>query len=150
MWRTSARSFKSSSFPILFQALLLVVLAASLALSQKSTTADAVLPKYDATTETKAKGVVDEVTQFSLANKRQITELTLKSGNDTLRIFVSPKSFQDDMGVSFSKGDQISLTGSKVKMEDEEVILGKEIVKGNDTLLLRDDKGNPVWNWPSK
>lgn len=116
-------------------------------LAQKNNSDDTVLPKYDSHTETKAKGVVDEVKELPLANKREITELTVKSGNDTFRVFVSPKSFQDEMGVNFSKGDEISLTGSKVKLEDADVILGKEVVKGNDTLLLRDDKGNPVWTW---
>jgi len=118
------------------------------ALAQKANPDDAiVLPKYDAHTETKSKGVVDEIKELTLTNKREITELMVKSGSDTLRVFVSPKSFQDDMGVTFSKGDEISLTGSKVKLEDADVILGKEIVKGNDTLLLRDDKGDPVWTW---
>jgi hypothetical protein len=27
------------------------------------------------------------------------------------------------------------------------MILAREVVKGNDTLVLRDDKGKPVWNW---
>jgi hypothetical protein len=26
-------------------------------------------------------------------------------------------------------------------------ILAREVVKGTDTLVLRDDKGNPVWTW---
>ena len=130
--------------------LLLVLLVVTPARAQKNTSNETVLPKYDSHTETKTKGVVDEVKEFPLANKREITELMVKSGNDTFRVFLCPKSFQDEMGVSFSKGDEISLTGSKVKLEDADVILGKEVVKGNDTLLLRDDKGNPVWTWHSK
>jgi len=130
--------------------LLVLWLVANPVLAQKNTADEPVLPKYDSHTETKTKGVVDEIKEFSLANKREITELMVKSGNDTFRVFLCPKSFQDEMGVNFSKGDEISLTGSKVKLEDAEVILGKEVVKGNDTLLLRDDKGNPVWTWPNK
>jgi len=130
--------------------LLLVLLVIIPALGQKAGPNDTVLPKYDSHTETKTKGVVDEIKEIPLSSKREITELMVKSGSDTLRVFLCPKSFQDDMGVSFSKGDEISLTGSKVKLEDADVILGKEVVKGNDTLLLRDDKGNPVWTWHSK
>ena len=126
----------------------LLLLLAAPAFAQKANSDEAiVLPKYDSHTETKTKGIVDEIKELTLANKREITELIVKSGSDTVRVFVSPKSFQDDMGVSFNKGDEISLTGSKVKLEDADVILGKEIVKGNDTLLLRDDKGDPVWTW---
>jgi hypothetical protein len=52
----------------------------------------------------------------------------------------------DDMGMDFSKGDEISLTGSKIKQADSELFLAREIVKGNNTFALRDAKGNPVWN----
>ena len=50
------------------------------------------------------------------------------------------------MGISFSKGDEIAVTGSKVKQEAGDVILARELVRGTDTLVLRDDKGAPVWN----
>jgi hypothetical protein len=54
------------------------------------------------------------------------------------------------MGVGFSKGDEIAVTGSKVKQDGADLVLAREVVKGNDTLVLRDDKGNPVWNWQRK
>jgi hypothetical protein len=50
------------------------------------------------------------------------------------------------MGISFSKGDEIAVTGSKVKQEASDVILARELVKGADTLLFRDSKGHPVWD----
>jgi hypothetical protein len=50
------------------------------------------------------------------------------------------------MGITFAKGEQISFTGSKVKGEESEVILAREIVKGADTWTLRDAKGSPVWD----
>ena len=62
-------------------------------------------------------------------------------------VILCPKSFLDDMGVSFNKGDDIALTGSKVKQNGTDLILAREVVKGDVTLALRDDKGNPVWNW---
>lgn len=143
----TARSYIVPLLSRLSTILILVLSVVLPAPAQKSNSGDTVLPKYDSHTETKAKGIVDEIKEFPLANKREITELTVKSGSDMLRVFLCPKSFQDDMGVTFGKGDEISLTGSKVKLEDAEVILGKEVVKGNDTLLLRDDKGDPVWTW---
>jgi hypothetical protein len=53
----------------------------------------------------------------------------------------------DDMGVSFSKGDELAFTGSKVKYGGADLILAREVVRGTETLVLRDEKGNPVWNW---
>ena len=101
-------------------------------------------PKYDAQNETKIKGTVDEVRLPSGA--KEIVYLVMKTGAEsTVEVYVCPKSFLDDMGVTFAKGDQITLTGSKVKQGDADLILAREIVKGTDTLVLRDDKGKPVW-----
>jgi hypothetical protein len=70
----------------------------------------------------------------------------IKSNEGKVVVYVCPKPFQDELGISFSKGEVITITGAKVKQEDSDVILARELVKGQDTILLRDDKGNPVWN----
>lgn len=103
-------------------------------------------PKYDVHTETKMKGTVDEVRLPPKGSEKEAVHLVLKSGTDTVDAFLCPKSFLDDMGVSFSKGDEISLTGSKVKQGEADLILAREVVKGTDTLVLRDEKGKPVWS----
>jgi hypothetical protein len=38
------------------------------------------------------------------------------------------------------------VTGSKVKQDASDIILVRELIKGTDTLMFRDDKGNPVWD----
>ncbi|PYV80725.1 MAG: hypothetical protein DMG93_18110 [Acidobacteria bacterium] len=74
----------------------------------------------------------------------------MKNGADTVEIYLCPKSFLDDMGFTFSKGDEITVTGSKVKQDGTDLVLAKQTERGNDTLVLRDDKGAPVWMWSSK
>jgi hypothetical protein len=130
----------------LFLLTLSILLCSAAAVSQKAAAAIAVLPKYDSQTETKAKGVVEDLKVFTLGKRNDYTELMVKSGNDTLEIYLSPKPFEDEMGISFAKGDEISITGSKIKEEDGDVILAREIVKGVDTFMFRDDKGKPVWD----
>jgi hypothetical protein len=132
---------------VLFHIPLFLLLCVSPALSQKAQQDDASLPKYDLHTETKTKGVVDEVKLFPLGIRRDFTELIIKSGDDKVHIYVCPKPFQEEMGISFSKGDEIAVTGSKVKQETADVILARELVRGADTLLFRDDKGKPGWDW---
>ena len=104
-------------------------------------------PKYDQKTETKTKGVVDEVKTFTLGTRKDFIELIVKSGDETVPVYVCPKPFEDEMGITFSKGDQVFVTGSKVKQEAADVILAREVVRGTDTLVFRDDKGNAVWDW---
>lgn len=104
-------------------------------------------PKYDTSTEAKFKGTIEDLKLPPKGSEKEITYITIKSGADTMEIYLCPKSFMDDMGVSFAKGDEIAFTGSKVKTGDADMVLAREVVKGTDTLVLRDDKGNPVWNW---
>jgi hypothetical protein len=115
-------------------------------LAQKASQDANILPKYDLHTEMKTKGTVDEVNLLPLGSKKDLTELIIKNGEDKIHIYVCPKTFEEEMGISFSKGDEISVMGSKVKQEALEVILARELVKGTDTLVFRDDKGNPVWD----
>lgn len=104
------------------------------------------MPKYDLLTETKIKGVIDAVNLLSVGTRKDFTELVIKSGDDSTHIYLCPKPFQEEMGISFTKGDQIAVTGSKVKQDTSDVILARELVKGTDTLMFRDDKGKPVWD----
>jgi hypothetical protein len=117
------------------------------ALAQKAAD-DTVLPKYDPKTEMKTDGIVEEIKVLPMGTRKDFTELILKSksGDDKIHIYLSPKPYQDEMGISFTKGDEIAVTGSKVKQETAEVILAREIIKGSDTLLFRDGAGKPVWD----
>jgi hypothetical protein len=78
----------------LFRLRLFLVLCVSPALSQKAQPDDATLPKYDLHTETKTKGVVDEVKLLPLGTRKDFTELIIKSGDDKVHIYVCPKPFQ--------------------------------------------------------
>ena len=132
---------------ILFRISLFLLLCVAPGLSPAAQQDDSGLPKYDLHTETKTKGVVEEVKLLPLGTRKDFTELIIQSGDDKVHIYVCPKTFQEEMGISFSKGDQIAVTGSKVKQEGSDVILARELVKGQDTVLFRDDKGSPVWDW---
>ena len=123
-----------------------LLLCAIPALAQKTEPKDTAAPKYDLHTETKTKGVVDEVNLLSFGTRKDFTELIIKSGDDKIHIYVCPKPFEDEMGITFAKGDEIAVTGSKVKQDTSDIILVRELIKGTDTLMFRDDKGNPVWD----
>jgi hypothetical protein len=125
---------------------LVVLLCVAPGLSQKKPAEAAGLPKYDLQTEIKTKGVVDEINALSVGTRKDFTELVIKSGDDKIHIFVCPKPFQDEMGITFAKGDEIAVTGSKVKQDTSDVILAREMARGTDTFMFRDAKGNPVWD----
>jgi hypothetical protein len=104
-------------------------------------------PKYDLQSESKIKGIVEELRQPPKGSEKQVTHLLLKNGTETVDVYLCPASFLEDMGMTFKKGDEITLTGSKVKQDASDLVLAREVLKGTDALVLRDDKGAPVWNW---
>ncbi|MGA2858789.1 MAG: hypothetical protein ABSE40_18110 [Candidatus Sulfotelmatobacter sp.] len=132
---------------VLLRIALFLLFCVTPVLSQKAEPSDAGLPKYDLHTGTKTKGVVEEVNLLSVGTRKDFTELIIKSGDEKVHVYVCPKPFQDEMGISFSEGDEIAVTGSKVKQEASDIVLARELVKGTDTLLFRDDKGKPIWDW---
>ena len=102
-------------------------------------------PKYDASTEIKMKGTVEDLKIPEKGHEKEIVHLVLKNADQTVDLYLCPKAFIDEMGVTFSKGDEISFTASKITLGGNEMMLAREVVKGQDTLVLRDDKGKPVW-----
>jgi len=120
-----------------------LLVASSTALVQ----AQAVAPKYDAGTEAKFKVTVEDLKLPPKGSVKEVAHLLVKSGDDSIDIYLCPKSFLDDMGATFAKGDEVTVTGSKIKQDGADLVLAREVVKGTDTLMLRDDKRKPVWNW---
>lgn len=109
--------------------------------------AGASLPKYDVHAEAKIKATIEEVKLPPKGSEKEIAHLQVNDGTNSVDVYLCPKTFLDDMGMSFTKGDAIAITGSKAKQGDSDVFLVREIVKGNDTFVLRDGKGDPVWDW---
>jgi len=139
--RGVSESLPSKACGILFLAVCFATLCLLPMLAQKASETSP--PKYDLRTETKIKGTLEEVKVPLKGSEKEVAHLLLKNGTETLDVYLCPKSFLDDMGVRFGKGDEIALTGSKVKQGEADLILAREVVKGNDTLVLPDEKGNP-------
>jgi len=141
----SVKTFINPATRFSLQVALLLILGVAPGVSQKTTAHDS-SPKYDLQTETKVKGVVEEINLVTFGTRKDFTELIVKSGDDDVHIYLCPKPFQEEVGISFSKDDQVAVTGSKVKQGTLDVILARELVKGTDTVQFRDEKGKPVWD----
>lgn len=129
------------------EAALSLLLISTPALAQKPQPDEKSVPKYDLQTEAKTKGIVEDTKLFTLGSRKDFVELIIKSGDGQVSVYLCPKSFEDEIGVTFSKGEEVAVTGSKVKQEEADVILAREVVRGTDTLMFRDNKGKPVWDW---
>ena len=130
----------ATSSPI-FNNLLTIIAVVFLATSAFSQA----LPKYDPATETKIKGVVEELKLVPPSGGKPIVYAAVKSGADTNEVFLCPKKFLDDMGIEFKPGEEIDVTGSKVKQDGADLILAREVGKAGETLTLRFKDGKPAW-----
>src|SRR5438552_3957448 len=84
------------------------------------------LLRYDLQTETKIKGTIQELKLPESQSKRAATELELKSDTGLVEVYLCPKAFLTDMGVNLDKGDEIQVTGSKIKQANGELFLARE------------------------
>jgi hypothetical protein len=123
---------------------LLVVVLLALSLSMLSQQA---VPKYDPAAEKIFKGSVEEVRERQCPMSHGIgSHVMLKLGDGSLiEVHLAPAKFVKVYELTFAKGDQLEVTGTKVKFEDVDTIFAREVKRGNDVFVFRDKEGHPVW-----
>lgn len=127
----------------------ILALAVPMAFAQKNSDAPA-MPKYDVSKEVKIKGTIEEVTEMTMAKGEAGVHLMVKTATETIEVRLCPSGYLKDFEIAFAKGQTVEVTGSKLKIDDKDVILAREVVQGNNTLTLRDKSGAPVWTWLKK
>jgi DNA/RNA endonuclease YhcR with UshA esterase domain len=105
------------------------------------------VPKYDATKEVTLKGVVTDVVDRTCPVSGGMgAHLMLKLGDgSSIEVHLAPTKFVKSYELVFKKGDQVEVIGSKVNFEDKDTIFARQVTRGNDSFVFRDDKGKPVW-----
>jgi hypothetical protein len=102
---------------------------------------------YDPATETTVKGTVEEVKQIpGQRGGASGAHLIVKNDKETLEVHLGPTAFLEKEKFTFAKGDQIEVTGSKVKIGAADALLAREVKKGDKTLTLRNAQGIPAWS----
>jgi hypothetical protein len=103
-------------------------------------------PIYNTATEVTLKGSVEAVNQVKGPQSWDSTHLSLKTDKETIDVHVGPSWFLAQNKMSFTKGDQIEVIGSRVKFGETDALIAREIKKGGETLTLRNAQGFPVWS----
>ncbi|MEJ2070947.1 MAG: hypothetical protein P8X65_14560 [Syntrophobacterales bacterium] len=75
-----------------------------------------------------------------------LVRFTLKTGKETIEVFLGPSSFVDKQSVKPAKGDRVEVKGSRQTGPQGRTFLSAaEVKKGDQVLKLRDDQGTPLW-----
>jgi hypothetical protein len=101
---------------------------------------------YDPNTETTFKAVVQEVKEVPGPGRGTGTHLTVKSGNDVYDVHVGPTWYLKQQKCTFATGDEVEVTGSKVKYQGADVIIARQIKKDGGAWTLRNARGIPLWS----
>lgn len=100
---------------------------------------------YDSKTELTTTGTIEDVTQLASGHGWHGTHLMVKTEAGRFDVHLGPSDYISSQQFSFAKGDQIEITGSKVNMQGNDVILAKEVKKDGKVLSLRNAQGMPNW-----
>ena len=129
--------------------------AAASAYAQRCAYCSGAAPGYDVATETTVSGTVDEVrTMTPAGGGRGMAmgmsgggiHLTLSTASGPVDVHVGPASFVASKNVSFAKGDALTVVGASVTVENQSLVVAREIRKEGQVLTLRDQKGFPLWS----
>src|SRR5215467_7829065 len=132
MGRTREKGVTMKSWMAILSVLALAVISAPVFAADKP---GAAVPKYDPATEITVKGTVDEVRDRQCAVSGGMGAHVILKMNDgkTIEVHLAPRKFVKTYELVFNKGDEIVVTGSKVKFEDLDTIFAREVKRGNDT-----------------
>ena len=72
--------------------------------------------------------------------------LTVKSSKEVISIHLGPEWYIRKQNISFVTKDKLSIKGSRITFEGKPAIIAAEVKKGNETLLLRNENGIPLWS----
>jgi hypothetical protein len=98
---------------------------------------------YSAKTESTFEGKILTVVKIPLPNTgdRYCLALQVMRDGNPCTVYLGPGSFVAKRGFEFSSGDVISVTGSQVLANGREIVLAREVLKGDSTLAIRNEFG---------
>ena len=103
-------------------------------------------PRYDPATEIHLVGTITEVREVPAESPLGGIHLMVKSPAQVFDVHLGPAKFIRQFDIRFAKGDEVHVTGSKVKTAGGvHVVLAREVRKESATLACRREKGEPNW-----
>jgi hypothetical protein len=82
----------------------------------------------------------------SVGGRSAGVHVQLETADAIIPVHLGPAWYLDHQAVVITQGDQIEVTGSRVTLAGEVVIVAAAVRKGDQVLILRDQAGIPVWS----
>ncbi|HXR16607.1 MAG TPA: hypothetical protein VN777_10455 [Terriglobales bacterium] len=138
---------KTSRIVILILTLVVSVLTTTPMIAGQKSTSGVTVPKYDPAVEATFKGTVEEVRDRECPMSGGMgSHLIIRlSPTQTIEVHLASTKFVKTYDLVFSKGDVVTVVGTKVQFEGVETIFAREVTRGNETFVFRDKDGSPIW-----
>ena len=102
---------------------------------------------YDPSAEMNVVGEVMDVEKIKSCKGRAYgVQLQIRSGQDLIPVHLGPGWYIDNQEITFTKGDQVEITGVKVKYDDTPIMVAGKVQLIDQILILRDEDGYPAWS----
>jgi len=138
---------KTSHIIILILAVVALALVITPAAAGQKSGPGVAVPKYDPAAEATFKGTVEEVRdrQCPVSGGMGSHLILRLSESQTIEVHLATTKFVKAYDLVFSKGDVVTVVGTKVQFEGVETIFAREVTRGSETFVFRDKDGKPVW-----
>jgi DNA/RNA endonuclease YhcR with UshA esterase domain len=104
------------------------------------------VPVYSVSNEQTVQGAVQDVQEFYCPISGDVgTHLLVKTDHGTFQVHIAPLRFLRDKKLSFSKGDQIEVVGSRIIYNGHEALIARTVIRGDQTVAFRKPNGKPMW-----
>jgi hypothetical protein len=101
--------------------------------------------KCDPATVVTVKGTVLGETRVDRGKGHKSVHLVVKVGDEQVSVHLGPDSWVDRQSVKFTRGDEVSVKGSKFTYNGKMGLIAQVVVRGGETLAPRDAAGKPAW-----
>jgi hypothetical protein len=108
-------------------------------------------PMYDPDTVTTLRG---EVTAVEVVPSRRGVlggmHISVLNGGKTTDVHIGPSWLLQRQGITLATTDRVEVTGSLINLYGRDVLIAREVKKGQTVLRLRDEWGFPIWSGGSR
>lgn len=104
------------------------------------------MPRYDKAAEVTLTGTVDAVQPHQGRKGGSGLHLAFKAASGTISVHVGPTRWLEEQQYTFAPGDTLTIVGAHATVDGEPAFLAREITKGTQTMVLRNEAGFPRWS----
>ena len=102
---------------------------------------------YSAGNEITAAGTVENVQEFYCpVTDDRGTHVVLKTDRGTILVHVAISRFLRENKFVIRPGERLQVTGAKIRYQDKEGMIAREIIRGDEVFTVRDTAGKPLWS----